>query len=467
MNYLNRILNAKYTLVVFLCLVAVWFCLWVFQIDLAPTSRFGGPDEGMRYLVPKFIFENLRLPTGYDEATIHSMGYWSYAFYPQFLGALVSVFFMAIASLFSSSPDMFLYAARLASVFFGVMAVLFIGKSTEKLLHASVNAKVFAYVAMILLATWPQVAFLSGYVNNDIVGLAGVSVLLYACIAGFQDGWNRRNSIILASGLAICLLGYSNSYGFVVFAVVFFLLTLWWQKQSAKKSLSLIGVVLLAVIVLAAPFFIRNVIVYSGDALGVMTFQKRTALWESDTGKVAQRSYVEQTGNGLGALLKDADYLRTQVDSTIARFGKMTVAPAEKYMNVYRYFTQIGVAGFVAMIVTLLVSELRRQKTRNAGRLLKQYKNQMLFIGGIFTAGIVTIALSVYYSLTVDYQAQGRYVIYLLIPLIIASLYGYRFLITEFIVAKYRLFIGVVLILLYLCTSLIIYYKYMFTTVTL
>lgn len=463
MNLLRKILSHRYTLILFLILVAIWFCAWAFNITIAPASSLGAPDEGLRYLIPKFIFENWRLPTGYDTATIHSMGYWSYAFYPQFLGPLASAGFMAIGSLFNSNPEFLVHAARIASVTFGVTAVLFIGLSVKKLFKGDKNANLYGFVAMLLFATWPQVAFLSAYVNNDIVGLCGVSIIMYACIAGRKDRWSTKNTTVLVLGLVVCLLGYTNSYGFVLFGVIFFIISLWWQVDSRKYFLKLTSVVVVGVLIFAGPFFLRNAIIYNGDIFGLVTFGERTMQWERETGTEAQRSYRELTGKGISDLVISEGYRKTQTESTVARFGKMTIAPDEKYTSVYRHMIQIGIFGFTLMIVLGVIRHLHKGSVMSDLRhAIARRKYDILFIGCIMGACAVTIALSLYYTLAIDYQAQGRYIVYLLIPLVISSVLGFSFLINEYLKRKARVPIVLLLVGYYLLTSLIIYYKYVF-----
>lgn len=468
MNSLRKILNYKYVLVLFLAFAAIWFSFWVFYISIIPASPYGGPDEGLRYLIPQFIFENGRLPTGYDAATIHSMGNWSYAFYPQFLGALVSVLFMSVVSVFNHTPEALVFAARMASVVFGLVTVLFVGKSVEKLFKENDNAKVFSFIAMGLAVAWPQVAFLSAYVNNDIIALSGVSIILYACIAGYKDYWNVTNISVLAAGIVVCLLGYINSYGFVLFGGLFFLISLWWQVDTKKHFFKLFGLVAGIVLVLAGPLFVRNAIIYNGDVFGISSFREETLKWESETGKEAQRSYAEISGRGLPRLVGDEGYRQAQLNSAIARFGKMTVAPEDKYMNIYKSFVIIGVIGFVWMLLDTLIYSIRSgRKLKDLRTTIVRRKAIILLMICISAACVTTLGLSLYYSLMIDFQPQGRYIIYLLVPIIIASLSGFHYLIEKIIVKKYRTPITVFLVGCYLLTSLIIFYKYVYSVAML
>lgn len=460
MNLLVKILKHEYALPIFLLCITSWFCLWAFHIAVDPLSSFGAPDEGLRYLIPKFIFDNGQLPTGYDAATIHTMGNWSYAFYPQFLGAIVSAFFMMIAAMFSSSPESLLYGARMGSVLFGVVAVFFVGKSVEKLFKGNKDARLYSFIAMIMFALWPQVAFLSAYVNNDIVGLCGVSILMFACVSGYKDSWSVKTVALLALGFVVCLLGYINSYGFVLFAGLFFLVSYWWQKDSIKHYFRLVGIAFVITCILAGPFFVRNAVIYKGDVFGMATFRTETLEWEVSEHKEAQRSYSEITGRSVTALIRDEGYVKTQISSTIARFGKMTVAPEDAYMNVYRVVILGGCVGFLWMLFAYGIRRFRRLKSVKA--VFQEQKQLILLLLCMIGASLFTVALSVYYSFAIDFQPQGRYVIYLLVPVILTVVCGIVYIVREIIVRRYQRFVLLIVTLLYVLTSGVIFYKYVY-----
>ena len=95
-----------------LALLGVYYCFFATMIVL-DRSGSAGPDEIMRLLVPKAMLRGNLLPSGYDSDTILAWGNWSYAFYPQMLGAYVTSVFMGVARLFGAGPIAQLYAARL------------------------------------------------------------------------------------------------------------------------------------------------------------------------------------------------------------------------------------------------------------------------------------------------------------------------------------------------------------------
>jgi hypothetical protein len=248
----------------------------------------------------------------------------------------------------------------------------------------------------------------------------------------------------------------------VLFGGLFFLITLYWQSNNLKYNFKLLSIVFAAVILLAGPFFVRNAIIYNGDVFGINSFRAETLEWERSQKMEAQKSYHELTNKGFFDLVRDEGYRKTQLNSSIARFGKMTIAPVDKYMMVYKAVLMIGIIGFIWMVANILFSysyKLPRLKV-----LLKKYRQEFLFTLGVTLASVVTVSLSLYYSYAIDNQAQGRYVIYLLIPLIIASVLGITHSINKVIVERYRITILLALLTCYLMTTLIVFYKYVYIT---
>ena len=431
--------------------IFVWLSSWAFHITTDLNSASSGPDERLRMLVPTYIYEHHELPTGYDQEAIYDKGNWSYAFYPQILGAATSALFMTITDLISSSDAGLVVPARLASVVFGTATVYVFGLFIRKLFASSRHAEIYSYAAMIMLAFWPQFAFLSGYVNNDIVALFGVSLISYASILGIKDGWHRLNSILLGFGFAICLLGYTNSYGFVLFGALFFLITLLYQYKPLgfKKAWKPLLLVCLVPIIIAGPFYVRNAVIYDGDVLGLATFKERTTQWENEHGERVQISYRQAGGGDVFDLLRDKDYLIRQQKSFTAYFGYMTINPPSQYVLIYRLVVLVGLVGFLSLFI---------KNIRN-NTLKKNRKNVLLALFFGFSS-LITFGLSVYYSLTIDSQPQGRYIIYLLIPLLVFCVVGLGFLINKISYKRIRSLLVATILLLYIINSIIIFSTY-------
>lgn len=421
-----------------------------------PRSPNSSPDEGMRILIPQYMYENHSLPTGYEPSVIYGVGYWSYAFYPQFLGSIISAFCMFVFSAFTHEPNTLIFAARLSSVLFGVITVCFFGKTIELLFKHQKHKQLYAYIGMLLMAFWPQVAFLSGYVNNDIVGLAGVSIIVYACMSAFRDSWRISNAALLGIGMTVCLLGYINSCGFVLFAGMYFVITLYAQlrNQSFKKIAALFAVTAVIPLVLAGPFYLRNAHIHNGDFLGMKTFKQRTASWEQIYKIDLQRNYQDVIGGGMKSFVLNRSYKKQQFNSFIATFGAMNIVPKPAYTNIFKGVVLISLFGVVMVGVRYVRAAFREG--------VSTVCTSAAFKVGVFLLGssITTIALSVYYTLRIDYQPQGRYVIYIVVPMLMAFLYGIHYIISKIIAEKYQKLAILTLIALYICNSVVIFTTY-------
>jgi hypothetical protein len=425
-----------------------WFLLWVFSISTNLNSSSSGPDEALRMLVPTYIYEHHVLPNGYEPEVIYPTGNWSYAFYPQMLGAIVSAIMMSIVGIFNDSPTSLIYAARLTSVLFGAATVLIIGLSVRKALFGSKYAEVYSYVAMILLAFWPQFTFLSAYVNNDIVALLGVSLIIYASISGVKDGWAKKNSVLLGLGFTVCLLGYTNSYGFILGGAIFYLITILKQSLFTNRRafiISLLFVISLP-LVLAGPFFIRNAVIYQGDFLGLKTFKAQTTIWENANNRKVQSAYDGSIGN----FVKNERYWALEQESFIGKFGYMSISPEDRLLWIYRLVVVVGIVGFMLFILKIIKSYR-----------LSRYRDEFLLIFYVGLACGITFGLSVYYSLKIDAQPQGRYIIYILIPMLLAVTIGIKNLLDLLIPLRYKSLTLTLILTTYIVNSMIIFHRYL------
>ena len=95
-----------------------------------------GPDEHMRYAIPKFIYQYGYIPRGDDPRIIDPTWGFSYAFSP-ILTYMISALFMKIGSFFNSSDFMLLMYARFVSVVFSMLTAYIALKIADKLFSNS------------------------------------------------------------------------------------------------------------------------------------------------------------------------------------------------------------------------------------------------------------------------------------------------------------------------------------------
>ncbi|MDE7113788.1 MAG: hypothetical protein K2O57_06345, partial [Acetatifactor sp.] len=77
------------------------------------------PDEHSRYKVPLYICNHGTIPTGFEEELFSGGCRWTYGFYT-LLPYMVQGYVMRFVNLFTDSPLVLLYAARLVNVTIGL-----------------------------------------------------------------------------------------------------------------------------------------------------------------------------------------------------------------------------------------------------------------------------------------------------------------------------------------------------------
>ncbi|WP_454072539.1 hypothetical protein [Enterococcus alishanensis] len=402
-----KLMNTRHILfsrLIIIFILMTWFSYWAFKIKFNQA-----PDEYMRYLIPTYIFNYGKLPTGYSKEAMYVLGNWSYAFYPQFLGAIVSSIFMKIFAIFTHSYQLILFAARLTSVFFSGIALYFTGKSVSVITKNNISG----LFAMILMGLIPQYTYLSSYVNNDIIAISGVAIISYCMLDSAFNSWEFKHSVLLSFGFMICALGYLNSYGFILMGGIYFLFIQLYQIKTGATDWKFFTkqtvFIFLFELILVIPFFARNYYLYK-DFFGTKIFNQsfnnwklRNPNWRITHPSLAMRKPFNGT---LIELFKNKEFLTYTNQSFIGVFSYMNIFMSEKYYYIYN-----SILGFGSLLGSIRVLDSLRVKVKN--RLTKT----VAFIS-LLAASIITISLFIVYVMKTDYQPQGRY-IYSLIPILI------------------------------------------------
>lgn len=373
----------------------------------------GGPDETARLLVPKAMLMGDLLPSGYNPVTVMNWdtypysGNYSYAFYPQLLGAYVTALFMGVARLFGASAALQLLAARLSSAMWGLVGAFCVGRTVSACLDAKEDKLAYGTLATLLVGFWPQYAFLSAYVNNDIVGLAGVSMLVCVLVEGVRHGWTRTRCALLAAGIVVCALGYLNTYGFILAAIVVFIQSMLAQRRDDRPAaLRSIGWTALACAVCTLPFFVVNIVRY-GDVIGSRVFEEQHLAWVAQGNDPLMRPYDQSF---MSLVLLDS-FVSTTLRSFVGCFGYMAINAPDIVRCFYWAVLLLGTGAFLAV-----------PAYRQACATGRWHGLAWAFLG----AAMVTIGLHVWRTLNADYQAQGRYIIAILIPWCVVAALGIR-----------------------------------------
>ncbi len=376
---------------VFWILCSGYFFIW------SSTKPFNyAPDEYMRYSVSAFLFENNRLPVG-AETTDNPWGF-SYAHMPTMLCNYLGFIPMKLVSLFTSNDYALVVAARFGSVLCGSVCLLFLIKSAKLMIK-----KPFHWVMIIFVALMPQFCFLCSYINNDICALCGAAIILYSWVRIIREGFNIPVSVILAMGIGITGISYYNSYGWALMSVItllsYIIINRNERKKLFKQGLLIMGI---TIVIMAYPF-VRQYIVY-GDLLGFKVTAKYGELYAIDSLKPSARQLmtVQAQGISLWDMLFGMGWIESVFQSFVGVFGYMAYAVNPVIIKGYLLLL-CGMAGILVYIIVRGIKNITGENIR------KEYRYIIFYVCLIGTM-IIPVILSIVYSYSNDYQAQGRYI---------------------------------------------------------
>lgn len=410
--------------------------LAIFYFEIATHlglgSHDGGPDEIARALLPQAISNGNLLPNGYDPEVTYKLGYYSYAFYPQVLPAYVSAVFMAAAKAFSLSPEAVFVWGRFASIVFSMVTLVSVSLTVREVVTAISRGDdtplLFQCAVLVVLGFWPEYAFLSSYINNDIASLAGLALMLLSLVRGIRQGWNAGRTVLMSAGIVVSALSYLNVYPFILMTIVLFLISM--RRQKRSSWLVVLAVVLCAVCTF--PFFTVNYLRY-GDPIGMKAFGERYQQWLADGGQVLMVPYDK----GYASLIFETDWIHNTYWSFIGMFGYMTIRIPFAFCLFYSGVITLGVGAFCSSL----------------GRIGNQAWHLVVVCA---LACLLTVLLAMYRSVSTDYQPQGRYVIQILLPMVIAMGSGCSLVFTT---KQLKLMLAVFCVM-YACITTLIFRHY-------
>lgn len=416
----------------------------VFLVALAwsLTSEIpGGPDEEMRYDVALWLFHNPgKIPRGDAPELLDEIWGISYAFYP-ILSYMISAIFMWIVSFFHSSQEALLHAARFADVLFLTGAAWFTVQTGKKLFEKE-KALLFSCLVLFL----PGFLFMGTYVNTDSLALLAAAVILYAWSRYLEEGWTWKNCILLAVGMGVCFLSYYNAYGWILWSFFFFCATVLlcgkegWRdrwKFLLTRGFTIAGLVFL----IAGWWFIRNFFIYGGDILGRNASTFCAEKYAQDGYKPSQHITPEKLG------WKIKDFLLYQnpgwrhnwtmmvLVSFVGVFGFFDIYMNEAVSKAYILFIMIGCVGVFFMLWefywwkrTVIIRQIKTNGTKTKIKTItKIYEGNKkgIFNLAMLACLVTPVVLLVNYAYYNDNQAQGRYIISAIYPLMYFVVCGY------------------------------------------
>ena len=413
MNRKIRLNLERRQLLFFLGTVFVIYFLW--SVFLPVNAA---PDEAMRFQIPNYIYRNGSLPAGYDPQIRDANWGFSYAFLP-YLAGLFSSFFMKVASIFSTAPEVLFAAARFTSVVCGTLTAFFCYKLGTELFDG-----MYRWVFVSLIVFLPQFAFCASYHNNESLALMSISMILYCWVRGIRYGWPVKICVLFGIALSICFLSYYNAYGFILCSALIFIISAAFQgegkihwKPLFGKGFFIVGVVL----VLAGWWFIRNCFLYDGDFLGRAALNICGEQYAIESLKPSVRETLKSQGYSLLGMLKNTAWIQISYQSFIGVFGWMDV-----WMSGWIYSAFLALFGLAGVGLLLKIKKFwQRRKTafKEGGAALR---GRLLFEAALLLGMGITLGLSLHYSYTSDFQPQGRYLLPMLIPLMYFVTMGLR-----------------------------------------
>ena len=416
------------------------------------TNKIGGPDEPMRYQVAQYLYEHPgELPRGDEETLLDPIWGLSYAFFPV-LSYMVSAVFMWITSVFADSADALLHAARMADVLFVTIAswmTLRIGK------HLFEDERRWLFGCMVIFL--PGYLFMGTYVNCDSLALMASAMILLAWARYLKQGWTWKNCILLACGMGICFLSYYNAYGWILWSFVFFCATILGCSKEPmkvriqflfKRGLPIAGITL----AICGWWFIRNFLLYDGDILGRNASNLCAELHAMEEYKPSVHQTPQKMGWSLLSMFLcqpegwPHNWFLMVFSSFIGTFGMFNIFMSETVNNLYLLFMLVGMAGMLFLLheldfrkKTVTIQRLPIQGTEEKYRIIKTVSVYREWSKkGVFhlcmAAGMITpFLLLINYAYCSDFQAQGRYMISGIIPVMYFVTLGYGELLKRFI----------------------------------
>ena len=414
--------------------IEIGFCVVVFALILVwmgVQPLHSSPDELMRYDIVTYLFEHGTLPHGGEEEIRNEVWGISYAFHP-YLSSVFSAIFMRITSIFTTDDIALLWSARMVNVFLGVGTTFIASRIGKRLFNDGAR-----WFFTALVAFWPGALFLFTYLNNDGLAIFTTALMILMWVRGMQDEWSIKTCVGLAIGISLCALSYYNAYGVIFCSIIFFVTTVLMcrEKKLDWQFLLSRGAIMTAIVlVLAGWWFVRAYIIYDGDFLGLSISDSYAELYAIDMLKPSNRQTMQSTGASIIDMVFYTDptwrynWIVNVVISFVGMFGWADILMPFILTKVYVIFIGVGLLG-----VLLKAKEgffTLHQTTISKARI---WRKETIFRWCLLIAIVIPCVLLVYYSYTNDLQAQGRYIMSALIPLMYFVAWGYQNLLKCFV----------------------------------
>ena len=368
--------HKKLILGIFLIFVFSYFLIWTVS---QPFNKC--PDEGMKWKICKYIAKHGSIPQGGNEEIREPDWGISYAFQP------------------------------ILTYMIGGVVV----KIAQKLLKG-----IYKYLFIVIIVFQPITAFLASYINNDSTAVLATTMIIYLWILGLESNWKTKHCILLGLSIGFCSLTYYNAYGYILCSVILCLVSVISNKMKIKEILQKVLIVALMAFAVAGWWFIRNAIIYDGDILGMKTQVECGDKYAIDKYKPSKRETPQKNNESVMDMLIKDDWIKTTLKSFVGIFGYQNIIMSSRIYQFYLILWGLGIIGCLINFKELFIYN-KKEKNR--------YLLNYIFIPSI----IIPIILSIYYSYTSDYQAQGRYIMGIIIPFTYFIVSGIKNILEKFI----------------------------------
>lgn len=378
-------------------------------------ERLNPPDEHARFLVPWYICQTGRIPTGFEEEVrIPAYGF-SYAVYNAF-PYIVQGAVMRLAHRFTDSKQILLYAGRFVNVGNGLLMAFVIYLLSKRLFRDSRFQWLYCFAVMY----WPEVVFLHSYINTDSMCLLSTAIIVYALVCGYQEGFRRRDNVWLSVGIILCALSYYNAYGYILVSILLFAVYFaggkkagWDWRAMFQKGLFISALVLLGI----GWWFIRSGILYDGDILGLKTSVEMQLQYAVEEVNPLTKATYYNSGKSIWEMFEEDHYFSCVFVSFVAAYGSVSICG-----NIWFYRL---IKGIFFLAAAGCVWQLRFPDGEGLLTGEKPWRRTAFHVGMLLCI-LIPLGLLIGYSYFYDYQPQGRYVLICAAPLFYYVVRGFQ-----------------------------------------
>ena len=223
-------------------------CLFCYYFIWTISQPFNScPDEGMKWDICKYIFENNKLPKGDEQAIRNPIWGISYAFQP-ILTYMIGAGFMKVASIFTMDKFSLVVAARLVSTVSMTLSIYFVIKIADKLFK---DKEIYKILFVVFIAFQPITAFLASYINNDSTAVLATTMIIYLWILGLESNWKTKHCVLLGLAIGFCALTYFNAYGYILCSIILCLVSVISNKMKLKDIIQKVLIVAICAFLIA------------------------------------------------------------------------------------------------------------------------------------------------------------------------------------------------------------------------